>query len=148
MEPQPQGRGRPGFQPGRLSTDARLRREVEAAVRLGISPSRYAGEEPAEVTEYEYNKSGRLVRSVTTRSPEWTNEDRSLVKAFLEYEALTCRGCGGFIPETTDPGNEGKYEADLPHRCHRCDALGKQQEAYADAPQRSALMFWPVHLKE
>ncbi|WP_037355406.1 hypothetical protein [Amycolatopsis orientalis] len=68
--------------------------------------------------------------------------------AFLEYEALVCHGCGGFLPETTDADNAGKYVADLPHRCHRCDALAKQQEAYADSPQPNALKVWPVHLKE
>lgn len=107
-----------------------------------------AGEEPTEVTEYEYDKHGRLVRSVTTRGPEWTAEDRAMVFAFLDYEHLVCNGCGGFLPETTDKASEGQYVADLPHRCHRCDALGKQQEAYADVKRPSALKIWPVHRKE
>lgn len=85
---------------------------------------------------------------MTTRAPEWTEEDRSLVMAFLDYEMLVCRGCGGFLPETTDPDNEDQYVAELPHRCHRCDALGRQQDAYQDAKQRSALALWPVHRKE
>ncbi|WP_093573037.1 hypothetical protein [Amycolatopsis rubida] len=88
-----------------------------------------------------------MARAVTTRTPEWTDTDRSLVLAYLDYERLVCRGCGGYLPETTSPDNEGSYHAEPPHRCHRCTAIEKQRKDYEDAPQPSALVVWPADLR-
>lgn len=87
-----------------------------------------------------------MIRAVTTRTPEWTETDRSTVLAYLDYEDLTCT-CGGFIPETTDPDNEGAYVAERPQRCWRCDAIERQRADYdGDDSVKfpSALKVWPV----
>ncbi|GAB3376208.1 hypothetical protein [Amycolatopsis echigonensis] len=70
-----------------------------------------------------------------------------MVLAYLEYEALVCAGCGGYLPETTHADHEGGYVAGAPHRCHRCTAIEKQREDYEDAPHRSALVVWPAELR-
>ncbi|WP_033288248.1 hypothetical protein [Amycolatopsis jejuensis] len=88
-----------------------------------------------------------MIRAVATRSPEWTDTDRSLVLAYLDYELLTCSGCGGYIPETTAAENEGRYEAEAPHRCHRCTAIARKREDYEEAPHASALVLWPTELR-
>lgn len=95
-----------------------------------------------------YDDDGRLVHSVTTREVEWDDDERAKVLALLDYEAQTCPGCGGFLPETTDPQMQFRYEADNPSRCHRCDALHAKQEAYKDQTRSSALVIWPVEPRE
>lgn len=90
-----------------------------------------------------------MIRAVTTRTPEWTELDRSQVLAFLDYEALTCVGCGGFLPETTAEENEGAYVAEPPGRCYRCDALERQRKEYDDdsVPFPRALVVWIANLR-
>jgi hypothetical protein len=70
------------------------------------------------------------------------------VLAWIDYERSLCSGCGGYLPETTDPENESRYKAGLPHRCHRCDAVQSRQADYRDAKNPSALRIWPVELKK
>jgi hypothetical protein len=86
------------------------------------------------------------VRSVTVREPEWGEKERAKVLAYLEYEAQVCSGCGGWLPETTARENEGRYHAELPGRCHRCDALQLRQDEYANdkVKRPGALVLWPV----
>lgn len=83
----------------------------------------------------------RLVRSVTTREPEWDEEQQALMLAHLMHERLTCSGCGGHLPDTTDPKADGAYIADEPIRCHRCTAIAMRAEQYRESPQPQALMF-------
>lgn len=45
------------------------------------------------MTEYEY-ADGLLVRSVTTREPEWTEQDQAEVLALAEYRESLCTCCG------------------------------------------------------
>lgn len=87
---------------------------------------------------------------MTVRESEWDEKERAKIAAFFEYEALVCSGCGGYLPETTAAENEGHYHAGAPSRCHRCDALQRQQEDYAgdDTVRRvGALALWPVEHK-
>lgn len=63
----------------------------------------------------------------------------------MEYEGQKCPGCGGFLPETTDP--DQRYVAGLPHRCYRCDAVQKKQGEYRDQKNVEALQVWPVEPK-
>jgi len=88
-----------------------------------VSFKRWNGWEPAEITEYEYDDQGRVVRTITRREPEWDDESRAHVMALLQYERNICKGCGGWLPETTDPENEGKYTSKGGIRCHRCEVL-------------------------
>lgn len=86
------------------------------------------------------------MRSVTTREPEWSDDDRAVVLAYLEYEGQICSGCGGWLAETTSPENAGKYVASAPYRCHRCDAIERKQEQYKEQKRPNSLRVWPVEL--
>jgi hypothetical protein len=70
---------------------------------------------------------------VTESEPEWTDEDRAWAVALMEVHADTCAGCNQSLSESTDPGNEGRYEAPEPTRCHACTALHMQQKNYTEA---------------
>lgn len=54
---------------------------------MGVAPQRLWGWEPSEVTVFEYDGSGRLVRSVTTVEPEWGKEQYEFMAALHEHEA-------------------------------------------------------------
>lgn len=127
--------------------DPGLRRLVEASRAWGISPRCFLGYELKTVTRYEYDASGRVVRSVTTREPEWDDEDRELALGLLAYEADLCPGCKQPMAETTDPANEGRYVADLAIRCHRCTAVEAAAAKYEGNPAPNAL-FIPVKLRD
>lgn len=73
---------------------------------------------------------------------EWDEQQRAYVRALLEVEATTCSGCGGHLPETTDP--DSTYTATLPYRCKRCDVIAAKQDDYKDAKHPQALRLWPV----
>lgn len=77
-----------------------------------------------------------------------------MVLALFDYEAQTCHGCGGFLPETTDESAESAYEADPPWRCHRCTALNKHKAEWRkdlkddETGKFEALVLWPAHLRK
>ena len=56
------------------------------------------------------------------------------------YRQSRCRGCGGDLHETTEPGNEGRYEALPPVQCHRCVAYDISVTAYQDQPHPGSLL--------
>lgn len=97
-----------------------------------MAPSRLHGREPRQVTTHTYDEAGRLVRSVTVREPEWTEQDLAGAIALLKVEADTCPGCGEPLSEATHPDAEGGYQADLPTRCHACTELNRVREKYQD----------------
>lgn len=61
--------------------------------------------------------------------------------ALALYESDRCGGCGGLLLETTDPGAEDMYRAELPVRCHRCTAIAEAVDRYRDTTHPHALMF-------
>lgn len=82
----------------------------------------------------EYDDAGRLAREVVTHDPEWTSEDLTYAKAWRRLEADRCPGCGLPLSETTDPDNEGMYEAPPPTRCHACTPLEYRKGEYKESP--------------
>ncbi|HEY9414796.1 MAG TPA: hypothetical protein VIQ30_08575 [Pseudonocardia sp.] len=119
---------------------------MRSAQRLGISLKRFEGWEPREVTSYRYDGRGRLAQAVTVREPEWDEEQQALMLALDLHEALTCSGCGGYLPHTTAPEADDAYKAELPIRCHRCTAIAIGADAYSDTPHAHALRF-PTRLQ-
>lgn len=61
--------------------------------------------------------------------------------ALARYEAQIHGACGGYLPETTDPANEGAYRTAAPHRCHKCTAIGAASGPYRESPQPQALLY-------
>ena len=60
-----------------------------------------------EETRHFYNRRGRLVRSVTVREPEWTEQDRAEILALGLYRSRLCPLHGGPIEECTSPEETG-----------------------------------------
>ncbi|MFF0823066.1 hypothetical protein ACFYUR_22115 [Micromonospora haikouensis] len=61
------------------------------------------------MTRHYHDRRGRLVRSVTTREPAWTEQDRAEVIALAYYrrtELCPC-GCGHRYADTTSPEETG-----------------------------------------
>ena len=97
------------------------------------------------MTQHEYDRAGRLVRSVTRREAEWDDEQAAWMLALAEYRTNLHSECGGYLPETTAPGAEDGYRAEPPVRCHLCTERGRAVAAFADGggKQMEALL-WPV----
>lgn len=107
-----------------------------------MPPSRLDGREPGEVTEHEYDGE-RLVRSITTREPLYTDRDRAELLALAEYRAELCPVCGGPLAECTSHEATGpKFKASAV-RCRRRDVLSMSQNAKQDTDRPEALV-WSV----
>jgi hypothetical protein len=93
------------------------------------------GREPAEVTEYEYGGDGRLLRSTTTREPEWTDRDSLCPLCGMPLEVCTSHADTG--PEFTV-------------RRRRCRATDERLAAQADSTNtdRPGAVLWLVTQKE
>lgn len=105
---------------------------------------RLHGWEPAETTEYEYDESGRLLRSVTTREPEWTPDEVAL---FLAQRADSMSRNMYGIPMERATARGAKFVADeLPTLDVAVDAVSRARNAYykqhPDAPRDG--MIWGV----
>lgn len=104
---------------------------------MGVSPRRLMGWEPAEVTTYEYDVGGRLVRSVTVREPEFSLDDRV---ALLRNRAaaLAPRGSHGHLlseamSPAADPSSEDatiQFVARGPRRDYAAIAEHNARKAY------------------
>ena len=68
----------------------------------------------------------------------------------MGFEAQSCHGCGGYLPDTTHEDADGAYVADEPYRCHRCTALNRKKAEWRkefedDKHGRfEALVLWPA----
>jgi hypothetical protein len=127
--------------------DPAIRAFLETARAWGVSPRRFLGWEPAQITVYEYDDLGRVTRTVTTVDPEWDNEQRRAVFDLLALEAGQCPGGKHLLSETTLPENEGRYKPGPAIRCHYCTASDQAAKAYEDSPSPQAL-FIPIQLEE
>lgn len=68
-------------------------------------------------------------------------------------DALCPKGCGQPLSESTDPANEGQYEAlPLPTRCHACTALEEAKSnyvaTYGDKIRAPGALTWTVRRKD
>lgn len=78
---------------------------------------------------------------MTTREPEWSEEDVAWLLALAAYRATRCPACGGDISECTSPDAEGGFEVPPPTRCQAKTALVIAQQDYKDSPQPEALLW-------
>jgi hypothetical protein len=103
------------------------------------------GRQRVSVTTYEYDDDNRLVRSVTTHDAEWTGQDLAYAQAHRRNTLDDCPVCGMPLSETTDPDNEGKYEAPPPMRCHACTPLEHRKSEYRASPPG---LLYRVYLRD
>jgi hypothetical protein len=133
VEPEQQ-RGERPFLARRLAREAGYRRRVEAAERLGVAPSKFDGREPTSTTRYVYDRRGRLVRSITTREPDWTDQDRAEVLALAEYRGSLCpNGCGQPLDESTARFDVGPEYDTSSTVCRACAAVDLAKRVDRDA---------------
>lgn len=78
---------------------------------------------------------------MTEVEAEWDAESRAEAIQLIDLEADACSGCGQPLSESLNPESAGTYEAQLPARCHACDALYHRQKEYAEVPHLHALRF-------
>jgi hypothetical protein len=73
------------------------------------------------------------VRAVTTREPEWTEQDLAEYQAWVEYQASLCPcGCGFLKSESTSNHETGPEFAVTYTTCRARAALLEAQRAVAD----------------
>jgi hypothetical protein len=123
-----------------LAGDPGLRAELEAARAWGVPWRRWAGWEPAEVTEFEYDDAGRVVRATTVREPEWGEVDRGAARTLAEYEADLHDGCGQHLALATAAENEERWGAEVVARCHACTAVDILRDKLEEQVEQKALM--------
>lgn len=101
------------------------------------------------MTEYEYDDAGRLIRSVTTTEPTWTEQDRAEILALDAYRATLCPcGCGHALADTTANEETGPQFSVNYVSCHaRMELIDAQNAASkGDSPYTTARL-WRTEMK-
>jgi hypothetical protein len=85
-------------------------------------------------------------RVVGAGDPAWLAEDVDLALEWQGEQDVTCRGCGHPIDETTDPDNEGLYEA---HQvtCLACEVM-RRRAATFKPDELPGVRFYAVKTEE
>ena len=91
------------------------------------------------IITYEYRPDGKIARAVET--PEWTQEDRELALALMDYEAGLCPGCNLSLDETSKSEHQDAYRPEEPIRCHYCTAQALVNESAQDQERAAGLMY-------
>ena len=115
------------------------------ARELGVSLRRLNGWEPAESTEFVYDVAGRLVRTVTTREPEWSRDEVALFVAARRVESAM--GPYG-VPVDRALAKNAKFAADpIPMQNAAVAAVERVRDAYfRQYPKASREgLLWRVH---
>lgn len=84
-----------------------------------------------------------MVRSVTTREPRWTEQDRDWVLALALYRSWLCPLCHGYLDECTSHHETGTQFRVSRKRCRATDELLAEQEA-SNKIDRPGAVLWAV----
>ncbi len=87
-----------------------------------------------------YDEHDRLVRSITTVEPEWTEREQAVMLALQEYRDGLCPSCGRPLAECTAAESEEQYAVQV-RRCHATTAKHQEAELYRESPHPEALLF-------
>lgn len=69
--------------------------------------------------------------------------------ALQVYRSHVHKDCGGYLPDTTDPAAEDRYEPAPPVRCHLCTARARAHQAFTENKgAHPEAMLWPVKRRE
>lgn len=77
-----------------------------------------------------------MVESVTVFDEDWTDDDMSAALGWQAERRSMCTGCGFPLDETTQPGRDDAYEAELV-TCHACASAERSARAFRDLPGMS-----------
>lgn len=98
------------------------------------------------MTEHEYDRKGRLVRSTTRREAEWDEEQAAWMLALADYRSKVHKDCGEYLPESAAASNENAYLASPPVRCHVCTERHRAYRAFVEGGGSGAeALLIPVH---
>lgn len=98
-----------------------------------------------ETTTHEY-EDGLLVRSVTAREPEWTEDDRAWMFALSLYRSQQCPLHGGPLSECTSTEEDGPEFVVRRKRCRAQDALLSVQGESKNTDRPGAVL-WSIQKK-
>lgn len=92
-----------------------------------------------------YDRRGRVLRSVTTAEPRWTEQDRAEALALTLYRSRLCPGgCGQPTDESTAHYTVGpQYEAKAT-TCRACAELHVSQRAKAERVKDTSALLWRI----
>lgn len=62
--------------------------------------------------------------------------------ALTDQHALTCDGCGGWLPDTTAREADDGYRGVMTARCHACTAIAIAQEQHAAGSRHMHATRW------
>lgn len=83
------------------------------------------------MTEHEYER-GRLVRSVTTREPRWTEQDRAELIALALYRESLCPRCGRPLDVCTSDEETGPQFEVSESTCRSALAIAEVKNKLSD----------------
>lgn len=116
---------------------------MEAAIRLGVSPSIFLGRSKASTTTYTHRDDGSVLSERTIWDPEYTEQDRAWVIAWLTIEKDSCNSCGQPRSMMTKE-NTKAFDAKT-WSCHSCAAIEAKKrdmvEHYKDTPSQTDGVF-------
>lgn len=127
-----------------------MRRDVDLARTMGISPRELWGWTPRTFTEYEYDDDGKLLRTVSVTESAFDDENYQLAAAGFDLLA-DIHSCGHPLSETTswaademNPERTIVYEAAPPAACQACRVLHRKQKEHDDAKTSRPDQVWSV----
>ena len=109
------------------------------------------GWEPAEVTSFEYDADGRVVRAVTVRESEFSLGDVAALVASRRAESVRRSPTGYTLAEAKDPANQFAFEVKNPKRDWAVAALNSAQERfYTQYPKAKGdpSLIWDVRRRD
>lgn len=91
--------------------------------------------------EHEYDDAGRLIRSVATREPLFTEQDRAELLALALYREGLCPACSGPLSECTSHEATGPKFIPSWVYCRRTETVLAAKGTISDS-QRPGAMVW------
>lgn len=82
---------------------------------------------------------------MTVREPRWTDTDRALVRALVEYEADTCSSCGHQMSECHDPKTARTWEV-ITHVCEPTRVAQVEAERVHESKKRGVMISTRRHV--
>lgn len=84
-----------------------------------------------------------MVRSTTTRDPDWNEQDRTELLALVEYEQSMCPcGCGHLYEDTTSNWETGPEFVVTRKTCRARAALAVEQRVAQDRGADTSADLW------